>query len=91
MKIIKLEENTYELIRNENDGFNEEEIINRYTDYFNDFDYLVGDWAYSKLRLKGFMEKDNSKEYNNIEKVEEYIQNNCAYGCKWFVLKKLEK
>ena len=63
------------------------------TDYYSDFDYIVGDWAYGKLRLKGFYEAKNKncKEYNNITKVDDYIKNNCAYGCKYFILKKIEK
>lgn len=91
MKQIKLENNIYELIRNENNGFNEEEVIARYTDYFDEFEYVVGDWAYSKLRLKGFRNPNKAGKYNNIEKVEDYIKNNCAYGCKWFILKKVDK
>ena len=30
----------------------------------------------------------NSKREVDYEKVESYIKNNCAYGCKYFVLKK---
>ena len=34
-----------------------------------DFDYIVGDWAYGKVRLKGFYEDDNKnvKSFNNIK------------------------
>ena len=60
------------------------------TDYYNEFDYIVGDWAYNKVRLKGFYKSDNKKvkKFNNIDSVEEYINNNCAYGCKHFILEK---
>ena len=59
-------------------------------EYYDDFDYIVGDWAYGKLRLKGFYDSKNSKvkDFNNYEKVESYIKNNCAYGCKYFILQK---
>ena len=62
------------------------------TDYFDCYDYIVGDWAYNKLRLKGFNKKNNKfyKEINDYNKVDSYIKNNCAYGCKYFILEKLE-
>ncbi len=91
MQKIKLEENEYEVIKDEN-GFEEESIIAKYTDFFKDYDYLVGDWAYGKLRLKGFCEKENKlyKSYNDKEKIEKYIEEKCAYGCKYFILKKIK-
>lgn len=62
------------------------------TDYYDNFDYIVGDWAYGKVRLKGFYNKDNKfvKEHNNIDRVEDYIKNDCAYGCKHFILEKMK-
>ena len=64
-------------------------IKEKLTDYFDDYDYIIGDWAYGKLRLKGFCNKNNKmfNRTNNIENVESYLQNNCAYGCRWFKLK----
>lgn len=83
----------YELIKNYRDAFNQEEFQNRCTDYFNDYDYIVGDIAYSKLRLKGFYDKTNKKlkPINNFEKVEEYLKNNCAVDCRYFILKRSDK
>ncbi len=83
----------YDLIKNEKDAFDEEVVAEKLTDYFDDFDYVVGDWAYGKLRLKGFNDKKNKnyKSYNDYSKVEEYIKDKCAYGCRYFILKKVEK
>lgn len=83
----------YELIKNYRDAFNQEEFQNRCTDYFNDYDYIVGDIAYGKLRLKGFYDKTNKKlkPINNFEKVEEYLKNNCAVDCRYFILKRSDK
>ena len=91
MKKIKLNELTYELIEDYN-GYDEETIISKATDYFIPYDYIVGDWAYGKLRLKGFCDKENKiyKKQNDIAKKDSYIKDNCAYGCKYFVLKKLK-
>lgn len=90
MKIM-VEDREYEVITNYKDAFNLDEFTPKYTDYFYDYDYIVGDIAYSKLRLKGFYDEDNKnvKEINNIKYLEDYIKNNCAHDCKYFVLKKL--
>ena len=53
MKTIKLDNNEYELIENYKDGFDLDSLKEKYTDYFYDYDYILGDWAYDKLRLKG--------------------------------------
>ena len=93
MKKIILENNEYELIEDNGDCFNESEMHDKYTDYFYDFDYILGDYAYNKLRLKGFCEKDN-KRYNKINDYntkDEYLKKLCAYKCKYFVLKKVKK
>lgn len=90
-KQIEIENNKYEIITDYRDGFDLEEFKNRYTDYFANYDYIVGDWAYGKLRLKGFYD-DKNKLANNINKysnLDKYIKDNCAYGCKYFVAKKI--
>ena len=70
------------------DTINLEEFV---TDYYDNFDYIVGDWAYGKVRLKGFYKHSNKnvKKYNDYDDVEDYITNKCAYGCKHFILEKV--
>ena len=89
--MVKVGEYSFEIIENNREAFNEEEFINLFTEYFYDYDYIVGDYAYNKLRLKGFYEDSNkkSKDYNKISGKNAYIENNCAYNCKYFVLKKI--
>ena len=93
MKEIVLNGITYEVIKDERNGYESEEVKSKATDYFIPFDYIVGDWAYGKLRLKGFYDNDNKKckEINNIKNLEKYLKDNCAYNCKYFVLKKVYK
>lgn len=90
MEKITLEQNEYEIITNYKNGYNKEELTDKYTDYFNDFDYIVGDWAYGKLRLKGFYNKSNKKckEINNFENLDKYLKENCAFDCAYFVAKR---
>ena len=90
MKEIKIDGQKYTLIKNEKDGFDEEAFKERLTDYFDGFDIIVGDWSYGQLRLKGFNEKGNKefKDINDSSKIEEYIKTYCAFGCKWFAVKR---
>ena len=90
--MVKVFETNYELIENYRDSFVLDEFSSRVTEDFLDFDYIVGDYAYSKLRLKGFYDDDNkkAKSYNKYSQKNFYIKNNCAYDCKYFVLKKIK-
>ena len=90
---LEINNNYYEIIENVKDAVDEEIIKDKLTDYFEPFDYVVGDWAYGKLRLKGFNNKNNKnfKSINDYSKVHDYIANDCAYGCRYFILKKIEK
>lgn len=91
MEKIKVNGIEYEVIKNYKGAIDIDVLEEKITDYFDDFQYIVGDWAYGKLRLKGFYETSNPKckKMNNISGVEEYIENKCAYGCKWFEIKKI--
>ncbi|MGN1268854.1 MAG: YutD-like domain-containing protein [Candidatus Aphodocola sp.] len=90
MEKVTLEENEYEIVKDYKNGYNKDELVNKYTDYFKNFDYIVGDWAYGKLRLKGFYEKSNKncKDINNIDNLDKYIKENCAFDCAYFVAKR---
>jgi len=87
---IVLRDKKYKVIKDLGDTVSSSNLDELVTEYYDNFDYIVGDWAYGKLRLKGFYSKENKfvKEHNNIENVEKYIELNCAYGCKYFILEK---
>lgn len=91
MNII-VNEKEYEVVEN-NGNIDEDLLKEKLTDYFDDYDYILGDMAYGKLRLKGFNEKNNKnyKKINDYELIHEYITKYCAYGCKYFILKQVRK
>lgn len=91
MEKVKINEIEYEIIKNNKDGFDLEEVQSKLTDYFYPYTYVVGDWAYGKLRLKGFYDSNdkNCNKTNNINNLDKYLENNCAYGCRYFEIKKI--
>lgn len=92
MKKYKINGLEYELLENYKDGFDLDSTVAKMTDFFDLYDYIVGDWAYGKLRLKGFCNKKNKfyKKINNYENMHDYIKDDCAYECKYFILKKFD-
>ncbi len=45
---------TYELVSDPANSFDEHEFIDRFSTVFSKYDYIVGDWGFGQLRLKGF-------------------------------------
>ena len=90
--MIEIENNKYKIITDYRNAFDKEEFLNKCTDYFMQYDYIVGDIAYSKLRLKGFYDSNNKlkNKINDIKLLDNYIKDYCAYGCKWFLIKKVK-
>lgn len=91
--MITVQNHTFELIRDERNGFNEEAFKARYSEILNKYDYIVGDWGYNQLRLKGFFDDQNQKaSYDTkISTLDEYIFEYCNFGCAHFVLKRIKK
>jgi uncharacterized protein YutD len=91
-KKITINDIAYEVIKDVNDAIDKEVLTEKITDYFDAYDYIVGDWAYGKVRLKGFFDSNNKncKKLNDISLLESYIENNCAYGCRWFQIKRIK-
>ena len=58
MEVI-IDNKTYEVIKNVKDALDVEDLEGKITDYYDNFDYILGDYAYGKVRLKGFNEKEN--------------------------------
>lgn len=87
---IQIENNIYLVLENKNNCLNLEELISKYTDYFKPYDYILGDYSYNKLRLKGFCDKTNKifNKINDINIKNNYLNTQCAYQCNYFLIKK---
>ena len=91
MKKVEINSKTYEILENIVNCLNTEELKEKITDYFDNFDYIFGDFSYDKVRLKGYNDSTNKKanKINNIKGLEDYKKNYCSYGAKTFLLKKV--
>lgn len=89
--MICIHNNCYEVIEDERGGFNEEAFRGRYSEILGKYDYIVGDWGYGQLRLKGFFDDHNQKSSfdTKISTVSEYLYEYCNFGCPYFVVKKV--
>ena len=56
-------ERHYRLVSDYREGFNAEKLGERYSDVLARYDYIVGDWGYEQLRLKGFFRADNRRAH----------------------------
>jgi len=52
METIIINNKKYQVMKNYKDALNVEELKEKLTEYFDDFDYIVGDIAYSKLSFE---------------------------------------
>ncbi|AKO94579.1 YutD family protein [Priestia filamentosa] len=91
--MVQVQNNTYELIEDVKEGFQEEAFKARYSEILNKYDYIVGDWGYNQLRLKGFFEDQNNRSTydTKISTLQEYLFEYCNFGCAYFVLHKIKK
>lgn len=89
--MIELHGETYQIIENKRDGYDEEAFRERYSEILRKYDYVVGDWGYDQLRLKGFYEDKHPRAAFDakIGMLEDYLYEYCNFGCAYFVLKKV--
>lgn len=89
--MIELDGQHYQVIENIKEGFQEEKLNERYSDILKKYDFIVGDWGYDQLRLKGFYHDKNKKAAfdSKISLLDDYLYEYCNFGCAYFVLEKV--
>ena len=82
----------YVLVKNYRDGFRTDKLKERFSQILTKYDYIVGDWGYDQLRLRGFYESGSTKgtPSQNIDRLMDYLYENCNFGCAYFVLHNLD-
>jgi uncharacterized protein YutD len=92
-ELIFVQGSGYEVIENHKDGWKEEEFKSRYSDILHKYDYILGDWGYNQLRLRGFFEDHHEKATfdTKISFLSEYLLEYCNFGCPYFVVKRIKR
>jgi uncharacterized protein YutD len=91
--VIRIGDRIFHLVHNYRDGFNAEKLEQRYSDVFDKFDYVVGDWGHEQLRLKGFYSARRKKmaPQQKISDLSAYIDDYMNFGAPFFVIKRMRK
>ncbi|MDT6980914.1 YutD family protein [Levilactobacillus zymae] len=88
---LKINGHAYELVTDVRHGFDFAEFAQRYSTILSKYDYIVGDWGFEQLRLKGFYAADRAgAKQNQIDAVQDYLYESCNFGCAYFILHNLE-
>lgn len=81
----------YEIVVDYRDGWKPEAFKDRYSEVLERYDYIVGDWGYNQLRLRGFFKESNPKvtKENSISAIQDYLNEYCNFGCAYFVIERV--
>ncbi|WP_219838706.1 YutD-like domain-containing protein [Paenibacillus sp. R14(2021)] len=88
--MIHISGRAYALIHENRNGWNLEAFRERFSEVLERYDYVIGDWGYNQLRLKGFFRDNHPKATREsaISSMVDYINEYCNFGCAYFVLEK---
>lgn len=82
--------NSYQLVKDHKNAWNFEVFRERYSEVLDRYDYIVGDWGYNQLRLRGFFKETNNKGSKDasISHLHDYLNEYCNFGCAYFIVEK---
>ncbi|GEM_PF-549656 len=83
-EIIETEHGDFELIKDFRECFDTKTFTERYVDYLDRYDYIVGDISSDMLRLKGFSSK-------NKDNIFDYLMESANPHAPYFILKRIRK
>lgn len=87
--LVVTKKGTFLLESNYRDAFVLDTFESKYIEEcFDRYLYLVGDLSSGILRLKGFDDQPQSKNYYG--QIRRYLETSCALGCPYYVLKRLK-
>ncbi|SEO71634.1 Uncharacterized protein YutD [Amphibacillus marinus] len=91
--MVQIEGQSYQIIEDYKNGFQEKAFTERYSDILAKYDFIVGDWGYEQLRLKGFYDDQNNKATfdTKASTIDDYLYEYCNFGCSYFIAKRMVK
>ncbi|NEZ44677.1 DUF1027 domain-containing protein [Paenibacillus alvei] len=89
--VIQIGGRSYEVIHEYKNAWNPEAFKGRYSEVLERYDYILGDWGYNQLRLKGFFRDTHAKSTKDtaLSGMMDYINEYCNFGCAYFILEKV--
>jgi len=89
--LINIGGRIFELVHDHKGGWNPEAFRERYSEVLDRYDYVIGDWGYNQLRLKGFFRDNHPKATKDtaIGHLVDYLHEYCNFGCAYFVLRRV--
>lgn len=89
---ITINGDQYEIVKDYREAFDVRRLSERFSPILDKYDYIVADWGFEQLRLKGFYDNQNRKvpQDKKISQLEDYLYEYCNFGAPYFVLKRLE-
>jgi uncharacterized protein YutD len=89
--LIHIGGKTYEVVMDHRNAYNFEAFRDRFSEVLERYDYIVGDWGYNQLRLKGFFKENNQKSSRDtsVACLSDYLNEYCNFGCAYFVLERV--
>lgn len=90
---IKINQEPYLIVTNHQNGLDLNRLALRYNSVLQKYDYIVGDWGYGQLRLRGFYDNNriHAKIDQKINTLQDYLLEYCNFGCAYFVLEREQK
>lgn len=82
----------YTIVADDHHSFDLERFTDRFSMILSKYDYILGDWGYDQLRLRGFYSQSNPlyRPERGIDTLQDYLYEQCNFGCDYFVLQNEE-
>lgn len=89
--MIHIANKTYEVVVDHKNGWKPEAFRDRYSEVLERYDFIVGDWGYNQLRLRGFFKDSHPKatKDSSIATLQDYLNEYCNFGCAYFIIEKV--
>ena len=81
--MIETEHGKYELLKDHKEALEIKAFNDRYVEYLDKYNYIVGDYSADMLRLKGFSNQ-------NFQTIPDYLMESATPNAPYFVLKRLK-
>lgn len=89
---FEINKHPYEVVHNYRNAFDLDAFTDRFSMILSKYDYIVGDWGYDQLRLRGFYDSHNPlySPDRGVNLIQDYLYEECNFGCAYFILHNLD-